>query len=1081
MSKQFDFTTQHTCSSSTEANIFIHGYSAGHNDSDRQTLLGSIPKSFHQHTNVFAFWPSSHYAHFDLASLLNISTGLSLVALPSSGAIRGFSLAGSLVKDRVNNFTEARTRAEHMGALLFIQLYEYLKQHHPEINTLNLIGHSLGGRLVVSSLQTLRTNLHPRLTVNDVLLMAAAVEVQPSEAHSMRSLIKGRLINAYSTDDWTLLMPLDEKCLGRRAVEHFDNVQIDDFGHGDYWKKLPDVFSSTAFKTNTAGPARAQTHTSAITTQTLPDEYHSHENAMPLELKTPSEIYQRINSELLQIVTALNSQSSDATLNKAQNDARELLTQYQTELHTQLAELEKNAEWKTFTIAFYGETGAGKSTIIETLRILLQERSKLANQQEFRELRERYGLSEEKLQQLRQVIEQADAHLDELALQLNAALQRYEQPYLIAQQAIEQADRQQSERAQRLTAELQQHERQHADTIAAATQLQALITKRKHTASLWQKLLNLFTRTPEEIELSQIQSKLCEAIAARDETRTALSSEQDQARQNRLSLERQLSDIAKDRDNTSAALLAQQAEAEQNKLALVQQHQSIARQMDELLAELEQHADGEIIGDGRADFTLQTQRYDFELDGQPFALLDVPGIEGKEGLVLSQIEQAVQTAHAVFYVTNQAAPPQTGEEQRKGTLEKIKEHLGAQTEVWTIFNKKITNPKHSLTGRPLTSDDENVSLNGLNEKMREQLGEHYREVFPLTALPAFLASTDHFAPQSQNAKRRRKILEDFAVDDLLEKSRLNAFLQFLSGQLIRDSKAKITRANFNKAKDALDQACEVLDGEQCKLAELSTQFKHDADSAKTQLNSSFQAMKTRLEAGGGTLIDNFASSVRNKVYALIDDDISNDYFKDSLRNKIDAEQQKLSEKLPIALGKEVEGFQKDAEYIINRFESQAQELTAIYSKLGHTQLNQKFDFKIKIDSGVKVAGLVGGLIGIALAPFTGGASLWLMGVSGLTMLVSIGKALWSAFSSDYKKSQQRKSTDDNLRNITQQLRDSLLDGLKTSLSEMQQKIEQIEQALESPAKQADLQVQALNRSIHQLNALSRQIDNAGKR
>ncbi|WP_301358489.1 DUF726 domain-containing protein [Stutzerimonas nitrititolerans] len=1076
MSKRFDFTTQH-CGNSTEANIFIHGYSAGHNDSDRQTLLGSIPESFHQHTNIFAFWPSSHYAHFDLASLLNISTGLSLVALPASGAMRGFGLAGSLAKDRVNNFTEARTRAEHMGALLFIQLYEYLKQHHPEINTLNLIGHSLGGRLVVSSLRTLRTNLHPRLTVNDVLLMAAAVEVQPGEAHSMRSLIKGRLINAYSTDDWTLLMPLDEKCLGRREVEHFENMQIDEFGHGDYWRKLPEVFSRTAFKTNSAAP----THATTITTQTLPIEFPSNENAMPLELKTPSEIYQRINSELLQIVTALNSQSSDATLNKAQNDARELLTQYQTELHTQLAELEKNAEWKTFTIAFYGETGAGKSTIIETLRILLQERSKLANQQEFRELRERYGLSEEKLQQLRQAIEQADARLDELAQQLNAALQRYEQPYLIAQQAIEQADRQQSERAQRLTAELQQHERQHADTIAAATQLQALIAKRKHTASLWQKLLNLFSKTPEEIELSQIQSKLCAAIAARDETRTALSSEQDQANQNRLSLERQLSEIARDRDNTSAALLVQQAEAEQNKLALVQQHQSIASQMEELLAELEQHADGEIIGDGRADFTRQTQRYDFELDGQPFALLDVPGIEGKEGLVLGQIEQAVQTAHAVFYVTNQAAPPQTGDEQRKGTLEKIKEHLGAQTEVWTIFNKKITNPKHSLTGRPLTSDDENISLNGLNEKMREQLGEHYREVFPLTALPAFLASTDHFAPQSQNARRRSKILEDFAADDLLEKSRLHAFLQFLSGQLIRDSKAKITRANFNKAKDALDQAREVLDGEQRKLAELSTQLKHDADSAKTQLNSSFQALKTRLEAGGETLIDNFASSVRNKVYALIDDDISNDYFKGSLRDKIDTEQQKLNERLPEALGKEVEGFQKDAEYIINRFESQAQELTAIYSKLGHTRLNEKFNFKIKIDNGIKVAGLLGGLIGIALAPFTGGASLWLMGLSGLTMLVSVGKALWSAFSSDYKKSQQRKSTDDNLRNITQQLRDSLLDGLKNALSEIQQKIDQIEQALESPAKQADTQVQALIRSVHQLNALSRQIDNAGKR
>ncbi|WP_313337951.1 DUF726 domain-containing protein [Stutzerimonas nitrititolerans] len=1078
MSKQFDFTTQHTCSSSTEANIFIHGYSAGHNDSDRQTLLGSIPKSFHQHTNIFAFWPSNHYAHFDFASFLNIGTaGLSLVAQP----VRGFGLVGRLAQDRISNFTTARKRAEQMGTLLFIQLNDYLTQHHPHIDTINLIGHSLGGRLVISSLRSLASLLPPHLAVNDVLLMAAAVEVNADDARLMRDLIRGRLINAYSKADRILWMPVDESCLGRNPVEHFENVPIDDFGHGDYWKKLVEVFSRTQFKHITQPPSPAATST----TQAPPPVPVADEKNMTLkltlDLKTPSEIYQRVNSELTHIVESLNSQSSDETLNQAQNAARKQLTGYQKALQAQLAELKSNAEWNTFTIAFYGETGAGKSTLIETLRILLQERSKLTSQQAFRELRERYGLNEERLHQLQQIIEQADTRLDELAQQLSATLQGYEQPYQSAQQAIEQADRQQHELSQRLTVELQQHERHHADTLAAATQLQALIAERKRTTSLWQKLLNLLRKTPEDIELGQVQSTLCASMAECDNARTALSSAQEQASQNRLVLEGQLREVAAARDNACAPLRAQQAEAEQNKLALVQQHQSIASQMEDLLAELVQHADGEIIGDGRADFTRQTQRYDFELDGQPFALLDVPGIEGKEGLVLDQIEQAVQTAHAVFYVTNQAAPPQTGDEQRKGTLEKIKEHLGAQTEVWTIFNKKITNPKHSLTGRPLTSDDENVSLNGLNEKMREQLGEHYREVFPLTALPAFLASTDHFAPQSQNARRRSKILEDFVADDLLEKSRLHAFLQFLSGQLIRDSKAKITRANFNKAKDVLDQAREVLDGEQRKLAELSTQLKHDADSAKIQLNSCFQALKTRLETAGETLIDNFSSSVRNKVYSLIDDDISNDYFKGSLRDKIDAEQQKLSERLPEALGKEVEGFQKDAEYIINRFESQAQELTAIYSKLGHTRLNEKFDFKIKIDNGIKVAGLLSGLIGIALAPFTGGASLWLMGVSGLTMLVSVGKALWSAFNTDYKKSQQRKSTDDNLRNITQQLRDSLLGGLKNALSEMQQKIDQIEQALESPAKQADTQVQVLVHSVHQLNALSRQIDNAGKR
>lgn len=38
--------------------------------------------------------------------------------------------------------------------------------------------------------------------------------------------------------------------------------------------------------------------------------------------------------------------------------------------------LEEHAEWETFTMAFFGETNAGKSTIIESLRILFEEESR---------------------------------------------------------------------------------------------------------------------------------------------------------------------------------------------------------------------------------------------------------------------------------------------------------------------------------------------------------------------------------------------------------------------------------------------------------------------------------------------------------------------------------------------------------------------------------------------------------------------------------------------------------------------------------------------------------------------------------
>lgn len=135
-----------------------------------------------------------------------------------------------------------------MGALLFIQLKDYLDKNHPHINTLNLIGHSLGGRLVISSLKNIRSKLPSHLSVKDVLLMAAAVEVRADEAKNMRNLINGRLINAYSKSDRVLQAPGNKNSLGRNPVEHFDNVKLDKFGHSDYWPKLAEVFSQTEFK-----------------------------------------------------------------------------------------------------------------------------------------------------------------------------------------------------------------------------------------------------------------------------------------------------------------------------------------------------------------------------------------------------------------------------------------------------------------------------------------------------------------------------------------------------------------------------------------------------------------------------------------------------------------------------------------------------------------------------------------------------------------------------------------------------------------------------------------------------------------
>lgn len=61
---------------------------------------------------------------------------------------------------------------------------------------------------------------------------------------------------------------------------------------------------------------------------------------------------------------------------KQLNAMREQLQILQDTFNQKLAYLQQHAEWDKFTLAFFGETNAGKSTIIESLRIAFDETSR---------------------------------------------------------------------------------------------------------------------------------------------------------------------------------------------------------------------------------------------------------------------------------------------------------------------------------------------------------------------------------------------------------------------------------------------------------------------------------------------------------------------------------------------------------------------------------------------------------------------------------------------------------------------------------------------------------------------------------
>ena len=100
----------------------------------------------------------------------------------------------------------------------------------------------------------------------------------------------------------------------------------------------------------------------------------------------PDLIYVELQSVIKDLINTIDASQVETTDKEIATFSRNLLNELDANIAGELDKLKANSEWDTFTVAFYGETNAGKSTIIETLRILLAEPQKVSSQNKFKEL-----------------------------------------------------------------------------------------------------------------------------------------------------------------------------------------------------------------------------------------------------------------------------------------------------------------------------------------------------------------------------------------------------------------------------------------------------------------------------------------------------------------------------------------------------------------------------------------------------------------------------------------------------------------------------------------------------------------------
>ncbi|MDN7351544.1 GTPase domain-containing protein [Acetobacter senegalensis] len=461
------------------------------------------------------------------------------------------------------------------------------------------------------------------------------------------------------------------------------------------------------------------------------------------------------------------------------------------------------------------------------------------------------------------------------------------------------------------------------------------------------------------------------------------------------------------------------------------------------------NADGVSVGDGRSDFTRETAHLVGEIGGIKVTLFDVPGIEGAESLVADEILDAIAKAHVVFYVTGRPTPPQTGaDDGRIGTLEKIRDHLRDEAEVWLLFNKRVASPK-ALDGEGLTSPEEDAALADADRYMGGVLGAAFRGHLTLAALPAFLASADCLVPDSDMARKREKFLRALPASVLLKRSGVEDFYQRLSRDIVPDADRKKERINMAKlGRCVVDEQGKLKDAvEEEGLRQTVIQFTQNVRMAEDEISTARRRVQVRFNRASKRISDDFFCNVRNGMEKYHADGMWMSFdstVKDNLNLVVKSEEAGLGTALSQASEEIVSACQAEVETSIHRLGNQASGLK--YSGSFTSMRVWSADFmkghEIDTDSGVSWIGVASSILPV----FFGPAGL-------IAMSVGIVSSTWKLLSPRHQEAEQRKA----IAGILEKMEEVLDARLKEEFAPLVEKLENwmksVEESLENAGKE----------------------------
>ena len=751
----------------------------------------------------------------------------------------------------------------------------------------------------------------------------------------------------------------------------------------------------------------------------------------------PTEIYKFILTKVEELKGYIfKMELSDKEAQEKQEEIKEALDSIVYKLNRNINELKDNSEWDKFTIAFYGETNAGKSTLIETLRILLNEKEKLKDREKYKEIDN--------------CINSLKAEREVYDNKIKESVKKYEQALDSIMKNLKGSEIELDE----LRESLKNLKKSNEEFQEELNILKEMINEEKRK-SIKNFILWLLKKLPEQKNLSTIKDEINKNSVKIVEVEASEKIITEKIEE----INEEISTIESTKNN----------EINEYDEKIVLLDKKIQNANEEIIP----YCDGKIIGDGRSDYTRDVTEYEIEYNSEKFCLLDLPGIEGNEELVLENINKAVKKSHAVFYISASPNPPQSGDKENSGTIEKIKQHLGDQTEVYFLYNKKIKNPKMLKDG--LVNEEEEKSLKETDEILSGILDTQYSRNIPLSAYPAFLAIGNCY---SRNEESKRKFLENLNAETILSFSKVEKFKNWLTESFVTNTKDKIIRANYKKVYSVIDETTieihkqnEILNIMREGLVRNSKNTKKNLESVLTRIENKFQ---TELDDS----LDEFEHKLRSSIYEKIKGHIDNVEFKNSLESMYKEYNEILFSNLQTRFEGLNEEFVSEVKKTLEKHNKTREELIKTYSI--RYSIKENFDFNFKFNSGIdkkKLLSSIGGIIETLIFNILNPIGLVAIGIVIFAELCSLVNSIRCIFDKEYRAGQQREKANNKIEEIKKSLKKDIEEKLPEIYQNLNDTIKEIKDSLLDENKKIDKIINTFKNAKNEFYELSLSIKN----